>query len=115
MNATRERLVQILIKTRAFKWSPTPSFPLASGALSRFYIACRVGLSYPEAREVVGDLLLERIVQPVTAVGGPSITMRVTRASADGADRIKPAAIAVASGAAPRGIRSKDRDIAISS
>ncbi|HYR53126.1 MAG TPA: orotate phosphoribosyltransferase [Candidatus Dormibacteraeota bacterium] len=70
MNATRERLVQILIKTRAFKWSPTPSFPLASGALSRFYIDCRVGLSYPEAREVVGDLLLERIVPPVSAVGG---------------------------------------------
>ena len=70
MNATREKLVQILIKTKAFKWSPMPSFPLASGALSRFYIDCRVGLSYPEAREIVGDLMFERVLQPVAAVGG---------------------------------------------
>ena len=70
MNATRERLVQTLIHTKAFKWSPTPTFPLASGALSRFYVDCRVGLSYPELRELVGELLLERIAGPVSAVGG---------------------------------------------
>ncbi len=70
MLATREQLLQILIKTKAFKWSPTPSFPLASGALSRFYIDCRVGLSYPEARQIVGDLILDRIRPPVAAVGG---------------------------------------------
>jgi len=96
MNATRERLVQILINTKAFKWSPTPSFPLASGALSRFYIDCRVGLSYPEAREVVGDLLLERIVPPVSAVGGLLIgAYPVAIAASDAAYRKKGQVIRV--------------------
>ncbi len=70
MKATRERLIQLLIRTKAFQWSPTPSFTLASGALSRFYVDCRIGLSWPETRLVAGDLLLERIVQPVAVVGG---------------------------------------------
>ena len=71
MPSARERLLRILIETQSFKSSPTPSFPLASGALSSFYIDCKIGLSYPEVRQVVGDLMLDRIESPsVDAVGG---------------------------------------------
>jgi len=70
MPATRDRLLQLLVDTHAFKWSETPQFPLASGAMSRFYIDCKVLLSHPEARQVVGDLILERIKVPASAVGG---------------------------------------------
>ena len=55
VTATRERLLQLLIDTKSFKWSDTPVFPLVSGAMSRFYVDCRLGLSYPEMRQVVGE------------------------------------------------------------
>lgn len=70
MPASREQLMQILIKTKAFKSSPTPTFRLASGEMSSFYIDCRVGLSHPEARQIVGDMILDLIEQPADAVGG---------------------------------------------
>jgi orotate phosphoribosyltransferase len=70
MAATRKDLLEILIKTKAFKSSPTPIFPLASGKMSSFYIDCKVGLSYPEARRIVGETILDLIEGPVDAVGG---------------------------------------------
>ena len=70
MAATREELLQILIKTKAFKSSPTPIFRLASGEMSSFYIDCRVGLSHPEARRIVGDMILDLVQAPIDAVGG---------------------------------------------
>jgi orotate phosphoribosyltransferase len=71
MPSTRDRLLQILIDTRAFQFSPTPIFKLASGSLSSFYVDCRLALSHAECREIVGELMLERI-GPVNAgaVGG---------------------------------------------
>jgi orotate phosphoribosyltransferase len=70
MAATCQQLVQLLIKTKSFKWSPTPIFPLASGAMSPFYIDCRTGLSFPEVRQMVGVMMLAHIERPVDAVGG---------------------------------------------
>ena len=71
MPSTKEQLLRILISTQSFKSSPTPTFPLASGALSSFYIDCRIGLSHPEARQVVGELILDRVrPQSIDAVGG---------------------------------------------
>jgi orotate phosphoribosyltransferase len=67
----RERLCRALIETGAFKWSPTPIFPLVSGAMSRFYVDCRLGLSYPEVRILVGELMWAEIRdQRIDAVGG---------------------------------------------
>jgi orotate phosphoribosyltransferase len=60
MEYDKERLVQILIETRAFQLSSTPIFTLASGAKSDVYVDCRIALSYPEGRLAVGDLMLER-------------------------------------------------------
>ena len=73
MSHTNQRLLQILIDTKSFKASPTPTFPLASGAMSQFYVDCKVGLSYPEFRKIVGEMFLERICGPVDAVGGLEI------------------------------------------
>jgi orotate phosphoribosyltransferase len=70
MSATRERLLRLLVDTKSFKHSDTPIFPLVSGAMSRFYVDCRLGLSYPEMRAVVGDLMLDLAQRPVDAVGG---------------------------------------------
>jgi orotate phosphoribosyltransferase len=67
----RERLCRALIETGAFKWSPTPVFPLVSGAMSRFYVDCRLGLSYPEVRILVGELMWAEIKDlRIDAVGG---------------------------------------------
>jgi len=70
VTATREKLLQLLVDTKSFKWSDTPVFPLVSGAMSRFYVDCRLGLSYPEMRQVVGELMLDLVQPPVDAVGG---------------------------------------------
>jgi orotate phosphoribosyltransferase len=70
MAATCQQLAQLLIRTKSFKWSPTPIFPLASGAMSSFYIDCRTGLSFPEIRQMVGVMMLAHIERPVDAVGG---------------------------------------------
>src|SRR5213594_4138070 len=70
MAATREELLQILIKTKAFKSSSTPIFPLASGEMSPFYIDCKVGLSHQAARRIVGEMILDLVHSPIDAVGG---------------------------------------------
>jgi orotate phosphoribosyltransferase len=68
--ATRQELLQILIRTKAFKSSPTPIFRLASGEMSSFYIDCRVGLSHAEVRRIVGEMILDLTQGPIDAVGG---------------------------------------------
>ncbi len=70
MTATRERLMQLLLETGAFKHSPDPVFKLASGATSRFYVDCRIALSYAEARAIVGEMILDRAEPRPDAVGG---------------------------------------------
>lgn len=67
MTFDKEHLIRLLIETKAFQWSPTPVFTLASGAKSDVYVDCRIALSYPEARRAVGELMLER------AAGGAGV------------------------------------------
>lgn len=71
LRSNHERLLQILVETQSFKFSDTPSFPLASGVLSRYYVDCKVGLSYPQMRHAVGQLMNDRITATtLDAVGG---------------------------------------------
>ena len=71
---SRDRLLQILIDTKAFQYSDTPTFKLASGAMSQFYVDCRVGLSYPEMRQIVGRLMAEKIAgDKIDVVGGLAV------------------------------------------
>ena len=71
MDSVRDRLLQILVETGSFRFSETATFPLASGAMSRYYVDCKVGLSHPQMREIVGQLILERTAGlNAGAVGG---------------------------------------------
>ncbi|MFQ5656121.1 MAG: orotate phosphoribosyltransferase [Candidatus Methylomirabilales bacterium] len=70
MLSKREQLLEILFRT-SFNANPTPIYRLASGIVSRYYIDCRVAVSYPEARALIGELLFERIQDlHADAVGG---------------------------------------------
>lgn len=67
--ALRELLT--LLSRTSFHASSTPTYPLACGTMSRFYIDCKKGLSHPRVRELAGQALFERIhgVQ-ADAIGG---------------------------------------------
>lgn len=65
-----ERLLAILVET-SFHASAIPTYPLASGMVSPYYVDCKKALSYAEARRLVGDLMVERIdLSTVQAIGG---------------------------------------------
>src|SRR5258705_2378871 len=71
---SRGRLLQILIETKSFQYSDTPTFKLASGAMSQFYVDCRIGLSYPEMRRIVGRLMADRVAgEQIDVVGGLAV------------------------------------------
>jgi orotate phosphoribosyltransferase len=70
MNSAKLRLRAILRRT-SLKIRDQPVFRLASGKMSRYYVDCKQALSDPEARALVGELVLERIGSiPLDAVGG---------------------------------------------
>lgn len=66
----RARLIEILRHT-SFKEAAEPSFRLASGKLSRYYVDCKQALSDPEARALIGQLT-SRLIEPnrYDVVGG---------------------------------------------
>jgi orotate phosphoribosyltransferase len=65
-----ERLLEILVET-SYRETETPTIPLSSGKFSRFYIDCKMALSYPIAREIAADLILAKLrTQDIQAIGG---------------------------------------------
>jgi orotate phosphoribosyltransferase len=65
-----DRLLDILVRT-SYRETNTPSIPLSSGKKSRFYIDCKMAMSYAAAREAVGALMLEKLrTSEIHAVGG---------------------------------------------
>ncbi len=56
----RERL-RLLIKEKAFKITPEPSFRLSSGKLSRYYFNLKLVNYSPEGQYLVGKLVYEKI------------------------------------------------------
>lgn len=68
--STGKQLLQILFET-SFQANPTPIYALSSGIHSRYYVDCRMALSYAEARALIGEAIFERIQDlHVDAVGG---------------------------------------------
>ena len=68
-----ERLIA-MIAARSFQISDTPSFKLASGKLSRYYVNCRLITLDPEGMYLIGNLIFDRIVDSlIDAIGGPSL------------------------------------------
>jgi orotate phosphoribosyltransferase len=63
-------LLQIIVET-SFLVSAEPVYPLVSGSLSKYYIDCKIALSHPEVRELIGELILEQVLYTdLDAVGG---------------------------------------------
>src|SRR5215472_17259992 len=60
MSSAKVRLCEILRRT-SLQSQDKPVFRLASGKMSRYYVDCKQALSDPEARALVGQLILERI------------------------------------------------------
>jgi orotate phosphoribosyltransferase len=70
MHSAKVRLCEILRRT-SLQSRDEPVFRLASGKMSRYYVDCKQALSDPEARALVGQLILERIGgTSFDAVGG---------------------------------------------
>src|SRR5690349_20251214 len=70
MYSAKLRLCEILRQT-SLQSSDEPVFSLASGTLSRYYVDCKQALSDPEARALVGELILAQLTDiPLDAVGG---------------------------------------------
>jgi orotate phosphoribosyltransferase len=70
MHSARVRLRDILNRT-SLQSRDEAVFRLASGKMSRHYVDCKQALSDPEARALVGQLILERLGRiSLDAVGG---------------------------------------------
>lgn len=66
----REALGRLLF-TRAFRYSPEPTFRLASGALSRYYLNGKLVTLDPKGATLIGRLMFDRLRGTgVRAVGG---------------------------------------------
>jgi orotate phosphoribosyltransferase len=65
-----EGLLDILVRT-SYRETKTPTIPLSSGKKSRFYIDCKMAMSYAEARAAAAALILEKLrASAIHAVGG---------------------------------------------
>jgi orotate phosphoribosyltransferase len=70
MISAKQRLIEIFQQT-SFRSSDQPSFRLASGKYSKYYIDCKQALSDPEARGLISDLIFDLIRnESFDSVGG---------------------------------------------
>jgi len=70
MISAKRKLLEIFAKT-SFKSSTEPTYRLASGKLSRYYVDCKQALSDPRARALIGQLVLDLVRnQSFESVGG---------------------------------------------
>ena len=68
-----KRLKEMIVE-KAFKMNDTPTFKLASGKLSRYYVNCRLVTLDPEGMILIGNLIFDRIGDSaVDAIGGPAL------------------------------------------
>ncbi len=68
-----DRLREMIVE-KAYKESDTPTFKLASGKLSRYYINCRIVTLDPEGMILIGSLISDRIGDSaIDAIGGPAL------------------------------------------
>ena len=69
-NQLKQELIDLLYH-KAYKYSEKPSFKLASGKLSQFYIDCKAVSMTPQGLQIIGQMIYERIISlDVQAVGG---------------------------------------------
>src|SRR5271163_3953227 len=50
-----------ILRSTSFRVEKDESIRLASGRMSRFYVDCKMALSYPEARHLIGRLIAAKL------------------------------------------------------
>jgi len=65
----RAKLLDLLV-TRSYRHAETPSFLLASGKLSDFYIDCKMTTMNGQAMPLVGEVFANQLPDSIHAVGG---------------------------------------------
>jgi len=68
-DAARARLLRLLVE-RSYRQADTPSFRLASGKLSNFYIDCKVTTMCGDAMPLVGAAVAQLVPPEAEAIGG---------------------------------------------
>lgn len=67
----KDELARAFLTTHSFQWDKEKGFTLASGAVSPFYVDCRVLMAHPGPRALVAQLAFEALKDlPVDCVGG---------------------------------------------
>lgn len=70
MENLRERLL-CLLRAKSYKYRINPPFRLASGRMSPYYVDCKPTMHNAEGKELIGQLIFDKIKHlQVTAVGG---------------------------------------------
>ena len=68
-----DELLQLLYD-KGFKYSDEPTFKLASGKMSNFYVDCRVVSSLARGKYYIGHMVYNRISDlDIAAIGGPAL------------------------------------------
>lgn len=67
--SARERLIDLLVE-RSFKHSDAPTFRLASGKMSSYYVDCRATDMLGSAMPLVGEAIAALLPKGVDAIGG---------------------------------------------
>jgi orotate phosphoribosyltransferase len=67
-----ERLIEMILE-KSFQLSDSPTFKLASGKLSNYYINCKPTTLNPEAMNLIGTIIFDKIKSAnIDAIGGLS-------------------------------------------
>ena len=70
MKNNKEKALDFLFK-HSFKYDSNAIFPLASGKMSNYYIDCKTAFSFPEARALFAELILDKLSGvKADAIGG---------------------------------------------
>ncbi len=69
-NAIKQRLIALLLE-KSYRYTEEPTFKLASGKLSNYYIDCRKTTYSPEGQFLIGNIIFEMIKDlNADAIGG---------------------------------------------
>ena len=71
---SKDDLAQAFVTTEAFRYDAEKGFKLASGAISPFYVDCRVLMAHPRPRRLVAELACQALADlPGDCLGGLEI------------------------------------------
>jgi orotate phosphoribosyltransferase len=87
----KQDLAREFLSTHSFKWDPA-GFKLSSGAISPYYVDCRLLMAYPAPRQLVAELAFQAIRDlPCDCIGGLEIgAIAIATAIADYGYRANP-------------------------